>query len=116
MLSRRNVIENHLKRAEATLQSRTAVLTERQLGEKSRKRDVMFRKAQAEIRQYKRRLKALDKIDAVKADLEKRRVERAEAAKLPKEKKKKKAAPAAAKPRGGGGGGQRKEKKAAAEG
>ena len=112
MLSRRNVIENHLKQAQDLLNSRLKVLTERQLDQKARKRDVTVRKYKAEVSQYKRRLAALDKIDTVNADLVTRRAERAEKAKLPKEKKKKAAPPAPAK---GKGGGEKKQKKAAAE-
>ena len=113
MLSRRNVIENHLKQAQNLLSVRLKQLGERQLDDKAKKRDVTVRKIKAEVNQYKRRLAALDKIAAVNADLEQRRVERAEKAKLPKEKKKKAAPPAPAK---GKGGGEKKQKKAAAEG
>src|SRR5690348_6586249 len=111
MLSRRNVIENHLKQVQALLAFRMKQLTERQLDPKAQKRDVTVRKYKAEVSQYKRRLAALDKVDAVNADLATRRVERAEKAKLPKEKKKR-AAPVVAK---GKGGGEKKQKKAAAE-
>ena len=111
MLSRRNVIENHLKQAQDLLNVRLKLLGERQLDDKAKKKDVTVRKYKAEVNQYKRRLAALDKIDAVNADLVTRRAERAEKAKLPKEKKKK--AVAAAPVKKGGG---EKKKKAAAEG
>lgn len=84
----RNVIDDHIKAAEAGLAARIKVLTEKKLDEKAKKRDVVVRKFQAVIRKYKNRIKAHEKVAAVNADLVTRRAERAAAPKVKKEKKK----------------------------
>src|SRR4051812_23204339 len=89
MLSRRTVIENHLSAAKAALEGRTKLLTEQQFDKKKRKRDVTFRQLEAEVRKYGKRLKALEKVEGVNADLEARRAAKAAQPKVPKVKKKK---------------------------
>ncbi|MCX6106375.1 MAG: hypothetical protein NTY08_11165 [Proteobacteria bacterium] len=108
MLSRRQVNENHLKKAQESLQVRVALLTERKLDKKQTKRDVTFRKLEAIVRKYATRLKAMDKADAVVAAVVQRRAEKAAAPKVPKVKKKREVP--AVKAKGGGSG--KKEKKA----
>jgi len=110
MLTRRQVIEQHIKRAEEALKERTATLKERNIeGKKGTAKDVTFREVQAVLRQYHRRLKALDKADAVNVDVETRRAVRLSTPKVPKEKKKKPVAPV----KGKAGNAPKKEKKAA---
>lgn len=97
----RQVIETHLKSAQQAAAARLQVLQGKKLDKKASRRDARLREIQALERKYKRRLKALGKIDAVNADLEKRRAEKAAQPKMPKEKKKR--APVATKPAKGGG-------------
>src|SRR5687768_3203021 len=86
MVSRRTVYEAHKQTMTDALAARKAVLAERKLDEKSQKRDTTFRKLKALVKKYDQRLKALDKVEAVKADLVKRREERAAMPKVKKEK------------------------------
>jgi hypothetical protein len=89
MLSRRNVIENHLKKAQDAVAGRVKVLEGKKFDRKRQKRDPHLRSLQAEVRKYADRLKALDQIAAVNADVEARRAERLAKPKEPKVKKKK---------------------------
>ena len=106
MTTRREVVEAHLKDATEALQKRTALLATRDMTDKkARKRDTTFRKIEADIRKFKKRLGAFDAMTALNADLVTRRAERAAQPKVPKVKKKVVAAPVKAK----------KEKKAKAD-
>ena len=107
MSSSRQVIEKHLKSAQETLQTRQQHLTEQKFDKKKSKRDVKFRQLQALVRKYSNQLKALDKVDAVLAEVAQRRAEKAAQPKAPKEKKKRAAPAPKAKASGG-----KKEKKA----
>ncbi len=89
MLTRRQVVEAHLAKAKAALQARTDLLTSQKQDKKTRKRDVSYRRLEAVVRKYAKRIAAFDKVEAVKRDLEERRVERAAKASEPKVKKQK---------------------------
>ena len=91
---RRSLYESHLKHAKEAGQARDAALQERKLDEKSRRRDSVVRRLKAVERKYQQRLRALAKVDAVNADLDTRRAERAATPKAPKVKKAKAAPPA----------------------
>lgn len=107
MATRRELYESHKQTVTAQLEQHKKALAGKKLDEKAQKRDPIFRKLKADIKKFDLRIKALDKVDAVNADLVQRRAERAAQPKVKKEKKKK-VAPAAAKPK--------KEKKAAPAG
>ena len=96
MVTRRQIYEHYLKSAEAALKERVKSLADKkQLSEKQAKRDATCRKYEAVMRKFKRRIKALDSVDQVNADLVTRRAEKA--ARPKEEKPKKKAAEAAPK-------------------
>lgn len=97
--ARRALYKAHRETALAEVEARKKVLLGKKLDEKAVRRDPAFRRLRAVIKQYDRRIKALDKVDAVNADLVTRRAERAARPKVPKEKKKKVAAPKAEKPK-----------------
>ncbi len=89
MLTRREVVESHLAKAKSALQARAEVLKGQKKDKKAQKRDVSYRRLEAIIRKYARRVAAFDKVEAVKKDLEDRRAERAARANEPKVKKQK---------------------------
>lgn len=107
MATRRELYESHKQSITAQLEQHKKALAGKKLDDKAQKRDPIFRKLKADLKKYDLRLKALDKVDAVNADLAERRAVRAATPKVKKEKKKKVAAPAK------GEGKAKKEKKAA---
>lgn len=88
-VDRKAVFEAQKKSAADALAARKAVLVERKLDDKAQKRDAQFRKFKALIKKVDGRLKALEKVEGVKADLATRAAERAARPKVKKEKKKK---------------------------
>lgn len=77
MVSRRQIYEHYLSKAEKALSERIEHLSnKRQMSEKQARRDATCRRYEAVVRKYKRRIKALEAMDLVNADVEKRRAER----------------------------------------
>ena len=96
MSNRRIVYENHLAAYKKALAQRVELLKSRKLADKAEDRDPTFRAIKGKVRQFERRLRALDKVASVNADVEARRAERLA---NPKVKEKKPKAPAAAAPK-----------------
>lgn len=88
MVSRRTVYEAHKKSLTDALGRRKTALVAKKLDDKAQKRDPQFRKLKADIKKYDLRIKALDKVEAVKADLAARKEIRLSTPKVKKEKKK----------------------------
>jgi hypothetical protein len=93
MANRRRVYERHLTSFKNALTVRTDVLKAKKLDEKAQKKDPTFRNIKGKIRQFERRLRAIDKLQAINAEVEARRAERLANPKV--KEKKPKAAPAA---------------------
>lgn len=98
MRQRRQVYEQHLVSYKNALSEWSTVLKGRQLEDKEQTKDTTFRKIKGKIRQFERRLRALDKVAAVNAETEARRAQRLATPKV-KEKKAKAPASAATKPK-----------------
>jgi hypothetical protein len=106
--SRRSVFEAQTTAATEALQKRVSLLGERKISTKKElQKDPIWRKLNADVKQFKTRIAAMQFEEDREVDLQKRREERAATPKAPKEKKKKVAAAA---PKKSGG-----EKKAKSE-
>lgn len=105
MTTRREVAENHLNAAKQALDARKSALSGRKLNDKQVKRDATYRKIEADVRKWKKRLGAFDAVVALNAEVEQRRAEKAAQPKVKKEKKK----VAVAKPEKAKGGKKSKE-------
>ncbi len=104
MANRRAVYERHLTSFKNALTLRTDTLKAKKVDAKAHSKDPTFRNIKGKIRQFERRIRALDKVQAINAEVEARRAERLANPKV-KEKKPKASSAPAAKPK--------KEKKSA---
>ena len=95
MANRRAVYERHLTSFKNALSLRASALKAKKLDEKAQQKDPTFRNIKGKIRQFERRLRAIDKVQAVNAEVEARRAERLANPKVKVKKPKAVAAPAA---------------------
>ncbi len=95
MSNRRPVYQENLVAYKKALTDRVDVLKSKKLDEKGQRKDPTFKLLKGKIRQFERRLRALDKVDAVNADVEARRADRLANPKVKVKKPKAVAAPAA---------------------
>lgn len=95
MANRRAVYEIHLTAIKNALTHRAHDLQAKKLDEKGQRKDPAFRKLKGKIRQFERRLRAIDKVAATNAEVLARRAERLANPKVKVKKPKAVAAPAA---------------------
>jgi hypothetical protein len=88
MADRRSVVEGHLKTATTALEKHTKALAAAKADKKVMRRNPKFRQLEAEVRQYKSQIAAMDKSEKVLADMKQRTAERRAQPKVTKAKKK----------------------------
>lgn len=95
MKKNRSQVEAHLANAKTRLEACGKSLAAKNLSGRKCRLDPKYRSIESEIRQFNRRLAAMDKLDARNQDLETRRAERAATPKVKKVREKKVAEPKA---------------------
>jgi hypothetical protein len=88
MKTNRAQVERHLAKAKERLAAHGTKLAGKNLKGRKCRLDPKYRSIESEVRQFNRRLAAMDKIDARNQDLENRRAERAATPKVKKVKEK----------------------------